>query len=103
MHLDDSARNLASLNLLKFNDDESFDIDGFRHAVEVMFTGQEILVGRADYPTEGIADTSRRFRQLGLGYANIGALLMALGLPYDSDVPAGLRGRHHVAHDRPRA
>ncbi|HEX6425042.1 MAG TPA: vitamin B12-dependent ribonucleotide reductase, partial [Acidimicrobiales bacterium] len=86
MHLDNSACNLASLNLLKFlNDDESFDADGFRHAVEVMFTGQEILVGRADYPTEGIADTSRRFRQLGLGYANIGALLMALGLPYDSE------------------
>jgi ribonucleoside-diphosphate reductase alpha chain len=86
MHLDDSACNLASLNLLKFlNDDESFDVDGFRHAVEVIFTGQEILVGRADYPTEGIADTSRRFRQLGVGYANIGALLMALGLPYDSD------------------
>jgi ribonucleoside-diphosphate reductase alpha chain len=53
--------------------------------VEIMFTGQEILVGRADYPTEAIADTSRRFRQLGLGYANLGALLMALGLPYDSD------------------
>jgi ribonucleoside-diphosphate reductase alpha chain len=86
MHLDDSACNLASLNLLKFlNDDESFDVDGFRHAVEVLFTGQEILVGRADYPTEGIADTSRRFRQLGIGYANLGALLMALGLPYDSD------------------
>ena len=86
MHLDDSACNLASLNLLKFlNDDESFDVEGFRHAVEVIFTGQEILVGRADYPTEGIADTSRRFRQLGIGYANIGALLMALGLPYDSD------------------
>ncbi len=86
MHLDDSACNLASLNLLKFlNDDESFDVDGFRHAVEVVFTGQEILVGRADYPTEGIADTSRRFRQLGIGYANVGALLMALGLPYDSD------------------
>jgi ribonucleoside-diphosphate reductase alpha chain len=86
MHLDDSACNLASINLLKFlNDDESFDVGGFRHAVEVMFTGQEILVGRADYPTEGIADTSRRFRQLGLGYANLGALLMALGLPYDSD------------------
>ena len=65
--------------------DETFDVDGFRHAVEVMFTGQEILVGRADYPTEGIADTSRRFRQLGIGYANLGALLMALGLPYDSD------------------
>jgi ribonucleoside-diphosphate reductase alpha chain len=86
MHLDDSACNLASLNLLKFlRDDESFDVDGFRHAVEIMFTGQEILVGRADYPTEPIADTSRRFRQLGLGYANLGALLMALGLPYDSD------------------
>jgi ribonucleoside-diphosphate reductase alpha chain len=86
MHLDDSACNLASLNLLKFlNDDETYDVEGFRHAVEVIFTGQEILVGRADYPTEGIADTSRRFRQLGLGYANIGALLMALGLPYDSD------------------
>jgi ribonucleoside-diphosphate reductase alpha chain len=86
MHLDDSACNLASLNLLKFlNDDESFDVEGFRHAVEIMFTGQEILVGRADYPTEAIADTSRRFRQLGLGYANLGALLMALGLPYDGD------------------
>ncbi len=86
MHLDDSACNLASINLLKFlNIDESFDVDGFRHAIEVLFTGQEILVGRADYPTEGIADTSRRFRQLGIGYANLGALLMALGLPYDSD------------------
>ena len=86
MHLDDSACNLASLNLLKFlGDDESFDVEGFRHAVEIVFTGQEILVGRADYPTEPIADTSRRFRQLGLGYANLGALLMALGLPYDSD------------------
>jgi ribonucleoside-diphosphate reductase alpha chain len=86
MHLDNSACNLASLNLLKFlNIDESFDVDGFRHAIEVLFTGQEILVGRADYPTESIADTSRRFRQLGIGYANLGALLMALGLPYDSD------------------
>jgi ribonucleoside-diphosphate reductase alpha chain len=86
MHLDDSACNLASVNLLKFlADDESFDVEGFRHAVEIMFTGQEILVGRADYPTKPIADTSRRFRQLGLGYANLGALLMALGLPYDSD------------------
>src|SRR5262245_40552568 len=86
MHLDNSACNLASLNLLKFlNIDESFDVEGFRHAVEVLFTGQEILVGRADYPTESIADTSRRFRQLGIGYANLGALLMALGLPYDSD------------------
>jgi ribonucleoside-diphosphate reductase alpha chain len=93
MHLDDSACNLASLNLLKFlNDDESFDVEGFRHAVEVVFSAQEILVGRADYPTEPIADTSRRFRQLGIGYANLGALLMALGLPYDSDA-----GRAHAA------
>src|ERR1044071_3053432 len=90
MHLDNSACNLASLNLLKFLDQhadgtESFDVEGFRHAVEIMFTGQEILVGRADYPTAAIGETSRRFRQLGLGYANLGALLMALGLPYDSD------------------
>ncbi len=86
MHLDNSACNLASLNLLKFlRDDGTFDVEGFKQAVEVVFTAQEILVGNADYPTEKIADTSRRFRQLGLGYANLGALLMALGLPYDSD------------------
>ena len=94
MHLDNSACNLASLNLLKFldlSDDigagttDSFDVEGFRHAVEIMFTGQEILVGRADYPTAPIGETSRQFRQLGLGYANLGAMLMALGLPYDSD------------------
>jgi len=94
MHLDNSACNLASLNLLKFldlSDDigagttDSFDVDGFKHAVEIMFTGQEILVGRADYPTEKIAQTTRAFRQLGIGYANLGAMLMALGLPYDSD------------------
>src|SRR5690606_40442895 len=67
MHLDNSACNLASLNLLKFlGDDDTFDVEGFRHAVEVIFTAQEILVGRADYPTERIADTSRRFRQLGI-------------------------------------
>jgi ribonucleoside-diphosphate reductase alpha chain len=94
MHLDDSACNLASLNLLKFldlSDDtgagttDSFDVEGYRHAVEIMFTGQEILVGRADYPTPAIGETSRQFRQLGIGYANLGAMLMALGLPYDSD------------------
>ncbi len=86
MHLDNSACNLASLNLLKFlGDDDRFDVDGFERAVEVVFTAQEILVGNADYPTEKIAETSRRFRQLGLGYANLGALLMALGLSYDSD------------------
>ncbi len=85
MHLDNSACNLASLNLLSFLDDDTFDVDGFEHAVSVMFTAQEIMVGNADYPTESIAQTSRDFRQLGLGYANLGALLMALGLPYDSD------------------
>ena len=86
MHLDNSACNLASLNLLQFlRDDDTFDVEGFRAAVEVVFTAQEILVGNADYPTEPIAENSRRFRQLGIGYANLGALLMALGLPYDSD------------------
>ena len=93
VHLDDSACNLASLNLLSFlgaSDDDTeaiggFDVEGFCHAVEVVFTAQEILVGNADYPTEAIGETTRAFRQLGLGYANLGALLMALGLPYDSD------------------
>ena len=86
MHLDNSACNLASLNLLKFlRADGSFDVEAFRGAVEVVFTAQEILVGNADYPTPSIAETSRRFRQLGLGYANLGAMLMALGMPYDSD------------------
>ena len=86
VHLDDSACNLASINLLSFLDDDgTFDVSGFRRAVQVVFAAQEILVGHADYPTEAIADTTRAFRQLGLGYANLGALLMALGLPYDSD------------------
>jgi len=86
MHLDNSACNLASLNLLKFVDDDgNFDVEGFRAAVAVLFTGQEIIVGNADYPTEKIAENSRRFRELGIGYANLGALLMANGLPYDSD------------------
>ncbi len=86
MHLDNSACNLASLNLMKFlNEDGSFDVEGFRASVQVLFTAQEILVGNADYPTEKIAETTRRFRQLGIGYANLGAMLMALGVPYDSD------------------
>ena len=85
MHLDNSACNLASINLLKYLDEgESFDVDAYRHTIEMVFTAQEILVGRADYPTESIAETSRQFRQLGLGYANLGALLMALGHAYDS-------------------
>jgi ribonucleoside-diphosphate reductase alpha chain len=86
MHLDNSACNLASMNLLAFlNEDGSFDTDGFMAAVEVVFTAQEILVGNADYPTEAIAENSRRYRQLGIGYANLGALLMAQGMAYDSD------------------
>ena len=86
MHLDNSACNLASLNLLKFMDEEgNFDIAAFRHAVEVVFTAQEIIVGNSSYPTEKIERNAKAFRQLGLGYANLGALLMARGLPYDSD------------------
>ncbi len=86
VHLDNSACNLASINLLKFlGDDGTFDTEGFKVAIEVIFTAQEILVGNADYPTEKIAETTRRFREIGLGYSNLGALLMALGLPYDSD------------------
>jgi ribonucleoside-diphosphate reductase alpha chain len=86
MHIDNSACNLASLNLLTFlAADGAFDVAGFRAATECVFTAQEIIVGNADYPTEAIAENSRRFRQLGIGYANLGALLMAQGLPYDSD------------------
>jgi ribonucleoside-diphosphate reductase alpha chain len=85
MHLDNSACNLASLNLMKFLDEDgSFDVAAFKHAVEVVFTAQEILVGNSDYPTDKIAQNAKAFRQLGLGYANLGALLMARGLPYDS-------------------
>ncbi len=86
VHLDDSACNLASMNLLTFLDEnDEFDVEGFKAAVSVVFTGQEIIVGNADYPTQRIAETTRAFRQLGIGYANLGALLMAQGLPYDSD------------------
>ena len=86
MHLDNSACNLASMNLLTFLDEnDEFDVEGFKAAVAVVFTGQEIIVGNADYPTERIAETTRAFRQLGIGYANLGALLMAQGLPYDSE------------------
>ncbi|HLW79710.1 MAG TPA: vitamin B12-dependent ribonucleotide reductase [Terriglobia bacterium] len=86
MFLDDSACNLASLNLLKFlTADGKFDVEAFRHAVDVVITAQEILVDNASYPTEKIARNSHDFRPLGLGYANLGALLMASGLPYDSD------------------
>jgi ribonucleoside-diphosphate reductase alpha chain len=86
MHLDNSACNLASINLLKYlNDDFSFDVEAFKHTVEIMFTAQEILVGYSEYPTPRIAKTAKAYRQLGIGYANLGAMLMAQGLPYDSD------------------
>ena len=85
MHIDNSACNLSSINLLQYlSSDDVFDVDAYKHTIEIMFTAQEILVGRADYPTEAIGVNSLKFRQLGLGYANLGALLMALGLAYDS-------------------
>jgi ribonucleoside-diphosphate reductase alpha chain len=86
MHIDDSACNLASLNLMKFRrEDGELDIEAFEHAVDVVFLAQEILVGYSSYPTPEIEKNAKAYRQLGLGYANIGALLMARGLPYDSD------------------
>ena len=85
MYLDDSACNLASLNLRKYQKpDGEFDTESFRRAVEITIIGQEIIVGNAKYPTDRIRDNSLRFRPLGLGYANLGALLMSRGLPYDS-------------------
>src|SRR2546425_6439876 len=85
MHVDDSACNLASLNLMKFRrENGSFDVEAFEHAVDVMILAQEIVVGPSSYPTELIGKNARAFRQLGLGYANLGALLMADGVAYDS-------------------
>lgn len=86
MHLDNSACNLASINLLKYlKEDNTFDIEAYKHTIEVIFTAQEILVGYSSYPTESITKNARAYRELGIGYANLGALLMAQGLPYDSD------------------
>ena len=86
MFLDDSACNLASLNLMKFLDEEGrFDADAYAAAIRTMITAQEIIVGNASYPTKPIALNSRDYRPLGLGYANLGALLMSRGIPYDSD------------------
>jgi ribonucleoside-diphosphate reductase alpha chain len=86
MHVDNSACNLASINLMKFRrEDGSFDVSDFEHTVDVVFLAQEIVVGPSSYPTEEIGANARSFRQLGLGYANLGALLMSDGLPYDSD------------------
>jgi len=92
MFLDDSACNLASMNLLKFAPNGTFDVEAYRHAVDVLITAQEILVDNAGYPTEMIGRNSHDYRPLGLGYANLGALLMAAGLPYDSDA-----GRDYAA------
>ena len=90
MHLDDSACNLASLNLLKFlRDDGVFDVEAFRQTVDIMILAQDILVDNASYPTPEIVANAHAFRELGLGYANLGALLMSLGLPYDSDAGRG--------------
>ena len=93
MHLDNSACNLASLNLMKFIDDRGeFDVRAFRHAVDVMISAQDIVVDNSSYPTPEIEQNAHDFRELGLGYANLGALLMALGMPYDSD-----QGRSYAA------
>ncbi|HEV8579078.1 MAG TPA: vitamin B12-dependent ribonucleotide reductase, partial [Thermoanaerobaculia bacterium] len=93
MFLDDTACNLASLNLMRFYDaDAGFDVESFRHACEVVISGMEIIVGNAGYPTPKIEENSHKFRPLGIGYANLGALLMARGLPYDSEA-----GRDYAA------
>lgn len=86
MFLNDSACNLASINLIKYRmDDGSFDVDGFKHAVGIILLAQEIVVDFSSYPTDKIAKNSHKYRPLGLGYANLGALLMSEGLPYDSE------------------
>ncbi len=90
MHVDNSACNLASINLMKFRrPDGTLDVDAFQHTVDVVFLAQEIIVGPSSYPTEEIAVNARAFRQLGLGYANLGAYLMSNGMPYDSDAGRG--------------
>ncbi|MFH1276763.1 MAG: vitamin B12-dependent ribonucleotide reductase [Candidatus Eisenbacteria bacterium] len=86
MFLDDSACNLASLNLMRYRkEDGSFDVERFFHSVDIMITAQEIVVEKASYPTKAIEENSQQYRPLGLGYANLGALLMSNGLPYDSE------------------
>src|SRR5437899_80208 len=109
MFLDDSACNLASLNLLKFlTPGCAFEVEAFQHAVDIMITAQEILVDNASYPTAKIARNSHDFRPLGLGYANLGALLMANGVAYDSDagrdyaaaITALMHGQAYLASSR---
>jgi ribonucleoside-diphosphate reductase alpha chain len=93
MHLDNSACNLASLNLMRFvGENGDFDTEAFRHAVDIMITAQDIVVDRSSYPTEKITENAKAYRELGLGYANLGAVLMSLGLPYDSEA-----GRQYAA------
>jgi ribonucleoside-diphosphate reductase alpha chain len=90
MHVDDSACNLASLNLMKFRRaDGTLDVAAFQHTVDIVLLAQEIVVGPSSYPTEEIGVNARAFRQLGLGYANLGAYLMSNGMPYDSDAGRG--------------
>ncbi len=109
MHVDNSACNLASLNLMRFRrEDGTLDVASFEHAVDVMLLAQEIIVGPSSYPTEEIAANARSFRQLGLGYTNLGAYLMADGVPYDSDdgrgtaaaITALMTGRAYLASAR---
>ncbi|MGI8505492.1 MAG: vitamin B12-dependent ribonucleotide reductase, partial [Solirubrobacteraceae bacterium] len=109
MHVDDSACNLASLNLMKFRRaDGTFDVESFEHAVDIVLLAQEIVVSPSSYPTEEIGANARAFRQLGLGYANLGAYLMADGVPYDSDTGRGtaaaitalMTGRGYLASAR---
>ena len=91
MFLDDTACNLASINLRKFvRPDGIFDVDRFRQAARIFITAQEILVDNASYPTPTIAENSHLFRPLGLGYANLGSLLMSMGIPYNSDTGRGI-------------
>ena len=101
MFLDDSACNLSSLNLMKFvGPDGQFDVEGFRHAVDTMIVAQEIIVDNASYPTQKICENSHAFRPLGLGFANLGAMLMALGIPYDSEQGRDYRGRRRCGNVR---
>jgi ribonucleoside-diphosphate reductase alpha chain len=93
MFLNDTACNLASINLMKFlNEDGSFDIEGYRHACRIFFIAQEILVDFSSYPTQSIAQNSHDYRPLGLGYANLGTLLMVMGVPYDSERGRAIAG-----------
>src|SRR6266513_2103356 len=86
VHLDNSSCNLASINLLKFlSDSDEFDIERFERITELVITAMDISICFADFPTQKITEATRAYRQLGIGYANLGALLMATGLPYDSD------------------